>query len=353
MSIRIGQVAFWASLSVAMAMLLLFVLVPSVFAADVNAASCSNGDIQTAVNAAANGDRVIVPSCAAGSWTGSVTIPNTKGITLMGQGSTNTIISVGSTNQLVVTTSSSNQPFRLTGFTFKHTHSAGTAFMQILGTATDWRVDNNVFDSQNTAGGVYSIRVGDTGANTEAYTYGVIDHNEFKNRDFDTSIFVEWPRGVLDPIASGDWIWGEAAQRGTAQAVYIEDNTFSGSTPNSASQVIDCRWGCKYVLRYNTIHNPWISTHSGCTNFGRNPVWQEIYKNTFTDDASRYGGNQIEMRSTSGIVFNNDFAAAANKYVVGVDHERSYRTDCSGTYNARCDGTRSFDENTAGQSGWR
>jgi hypothetical protein len=164
----------------------------------------------------------------------------------------------------------------------------------------------------------------------------------------------------LDSAAAGDWIWSQPAQRGTAQAVYIEDNIFSGT--GKASQVVDITWGAKYVLRYNTIHNPWISTHSGCTNGYRDPLWVEIYKNRFTDDGNRYGGSQIEMRSVSGVIWGNTSSATLGTYVSSIDHERSYRTDCNvsnSKYNARCDGTRAWDENLGlhgyrclGQPGW-
>jgi hypothetical protein len=218
----------------------------------------------------------------------------------------------------------------------------------ITGTAQDWRIDNNIFND----GGVPSastIRIGANDPYVDSFTYGLIDHNQFLNRNDATSIFVEWPRGILlDPTAAGDWIWGQPAERGTAQAVYIEDNIFSGT--GDPSQVIDSRWGAKYVLRHNTIHNPWISTHSGCTNFGRNPVSVEIYKNSMTsDDDARF--RAIEMRSVSGIIWGNTIGPD-HSVPIGLDHERSW-TDCMGAYGAPCDGNRSFDENTPGVKGWR
>jgi hypothetical protein len=139
--------------------------------------------------------------------------------------------------------------------------------------------------------------------------------------------------------------------------VYIEDNVFSGT--QRASQVVDSQYGAKYVVRYNSIHNPWISTHSGCTNGGRHSPWTEVYGNSFTDDSNRYAGNQIEMRSTSGVIWNNRSSKALNKYIISIDHERSFRTDCAGPYGGRADGSRSFDENQGlhgyralGQPGW-
>ncbi len=317
-------------------------------AATINASSCSAANIQTAINAASDGDTVVVPpgNC---TWSSSVTIPNTKGVTLQGAGEGNTNITMGG-NKLVLQTSSSRKPVRVTGFSF--IKSSGTSWdIQITGTAPNWRIDHNTFNAGNISGG-YQVRVGQDDCNVDSYTYGLIDHNDFTNRNFVTSIFMEWNRGSIDPIACGDWVWSQPAQRGTAQALYIEDNTFSDAPGAATSQVIDCRWGCKYVLRFNTINNPWISTHSGCTNGGRDPIWQEIYNNTFTQPGTPYGGNEIEMRSTSGVIFGNT-SSSPIQFIISLDHERSYRTDCAGPYGGRADGTRSWDGNTSGQMAWR
>lgn len=315
------------------------------------ASDCSSSAIQAAINKAADGDTVSIPSGNC-TWTGSVTMPNTKGLILQGAGSSNTIITTGYT--LNLQTALGRQPIRVTGMKFIHTNIKESII--ITGRAKNWRIDNNIFDDAGIYG-VYSIRIGDNSANSIAFTYGVIDHNQFINRNYATSIFVEWPMGNSDPIAAGDWIWSQPAERGTAQAVYIENNVFSGNA--TASQVVDSRWGAKYVLRYNTIHNPWIATHSGCSNHGREPIWTEVYKNVFTDDANHYGGSEIEMRTTSGIVWGNTSATTLQRYGITIDHERSYRTDCAGTFGPTCNGTASIDENSGlngyhclGQPGW-
>lgn len=320
----------------------------NVHAATINAPSCSNADITTAISSASDGDTVAVPSGNC-SWTGSVTIPNTKGVVLQGAGAGATHIALG-TNTLYLATSSVRQPIRITGFRWIKNNAVPA--IQIMGTAQNWRIDHNHF--QGTDHSNYTIRVGDASGNTDNFTYGLIDHNTFS--EFPTAIFIEFDRGLTDAIAEGDWVWSQTAQRGTAQAVYIEDNTFSGTSGGNSEQVIDCRWGCKYVMRYNQINNPWISTHSGCTNGGRDPMWQEIYNNTFSQN-NPYPGNEIEMRSTSGVFFGNT-SASMIQFVMSVDHERSYRTDCAGPYGAQADGTRAWDENSVvgwramGQPGW-
>lgn len=333
-----------------LAMVLLFLATHNagtLFAGNIRATTCNSYDLQAAIDAATDGDTVTVPPCDSGLWFGNVTMPNTKGLLLKGAEAGTTRITMNG-NQLILDTSSSRKPIRITGFTFISTNT--TESILVTGTAQDWRIDHNIFDGNFVNGG-YTVRVGSNNCNVDSFTYGVIDHNQFINRNYTTSIFIQWQRGNIDTVVCGDWIWSQMPQRGTTQAVYIEDNVFSGS--GAASQVVDARWGAKYVLRYNTIHNPWISTHSGCTNGGSSPLWVEIYNNRFTDDGHHYPGSQVEMRSVSGVVFGNISTARLNRYVISVDHERSYRTDCAGKYGGMADGSRAFDGNIVGQFGWR
>jgi hypothetical protein len=313
------------------------------------AVACTNSAIQAAIDGAKDGDTIAVDAGLC-TWTGNVTMPNTKGLKLIGAGpSATTIVMNG--NTLALQTSKARKMIRIAGFTFRKTTVDKT--ITVSGDATNWRIHNNVFD-ENGVYGAYTIYLDSNSGNRTSFTYGLIDGNQFINRNYATSIFIEWP--LSTDSVNGDWIWSQPAQRGTAQAVYIENNIFSGS--GAASQVVDGRWGMKYVLRYNAIHNPWISTHSACTNSGRDPIWAEIYKNTFTSDANYYSGPQVEMRSVSGIIWGNTSAAALNKYIITVDHERSSR-DCAGPFGGWCNGTQGFDGNTGlhghvclGQPGW-
>ncbi|MBI5181522.1 MAG: hypothetical protein HZA06_01265 [Nitrospirae bacterium] len=107
-----------------------FLLFPKIsLAATINATSCSASDVQTAINAASDGDTVSVP---AGSCTWSSRLSFTKGITLQGAGSGITIIKGNYTynngddsdplNYLIsyvpdATARTNDTPFRLTGFT--------------------------------------------------------------------------------------------------------------------------------------------------------------------------------------------------------------------------------------------
>jgi hypothetical protein len=223
------------------------------------------------------------------------------------------------------------------------------------------RVANNIFNEHG-AIDEYTVEVGQKGnENLDSYNWGLIDHNDVIGLNRSTFFHVNWVRwGAIqeDQVASGDFVWRQALVRGSDRAVYLEDNTFTKQASGSAApQITDTQFGGMVVIRYNTIQSPWMSTHSGCTNGGRHTPWHEIYRNTFVINGTAYGGNSIEMRSASGVVWGN--TQASGSYAIAVDHERSYRTTghpsgaCAGPYAGIADGTRAFDQNTSGQLGWR
>ncbi len=100
-------------------MLFLLCLSVSSHAADINAASCSRSDVQSAINSASDGDRVLVPAGSC-TWTAIVVVPNTKGITIQGAGIDVTTIVTNFANNptLKVNISPGNSLARVTGFNF-------------------------------------------------------------------------------------------------------------------------------------------------------------------------------------------------------------------------------------------
>ncbi len=87
----------------------------SVQAAIINAATCSQTDVQAAVNSAANGDVVQVPAGTC-TWNTAVVIPDNKKITLQGAGKTLTVITMSSNGWAFMLGESGS---RITGFGFK------------------------------------------------------------------------------------------------------------------------------------------------------------------------------------------------------------------------------------------
>ena len=320
----------------------------------INAASPSQADVQAAINSAANGDTVQLPTGTA-TWATNVTIPNTKGIKLRGFSNTTTDTITLSSTLTPTTAESGNAQVRITNFRFVRQAAYAGNLIKMLGLAKTWRIDNIVFDDNNVlATETRTIEIGVKGSeNGDDYNYGVIDNCQFIGRNSVTNLHVNWVRWgalQLDQVASGDYIWTLNPDRGSARAVYVEDCTFSDhASATATSQICDTQYAGQIVIRNCTIQNPWISTHSGMTNGGRNTPWTEVYNNTFTQDANQYTGYNIEFRSSSGVIYNN---TSVNTWDAGVDHERSWRTDGAGAYGGKQDGTRAFDQNS-GTAGWR
>jgi len=95
-------------------------------AATIDAASCSQEDVQAAIDKARDGDVVVVPAGTATwttpkAWTPSVKIR--KGIVLKGAGMDRTVIVDGTVARfghelLIEVIAEEGKPFRMTGFTF-------------------------------------------------------------------------------------------------------------------------------------------------------------------------------------------------------------------------------------------
>lgn len=103
---------------------LFFWCIGFVCGATINAASCSQGDVQAAIDSASDGDTVNVPAGSC-SWTSSVVIPNSKGIEIIGAGMGQTAI-ILNTNTAINIRGSSGTSSRITGFSFDSYNSGDT-----------------------------------------------------------------------------------------------------------------------------------------------------------------------------------------------------------------------------------
>lgn len=255
----------------------------------INAATCNSSDVQAALNkVVANGTTVNIPSgnCA---WTSQVSLKTSLSVTIQGQGvvatsnsqgnpatyTDNTTITDGGTNYKPLFSICGNgsggpiQELRITGLTIKQT--AQTTYeisMCSDGTASGpggIRIDHNHFVGLNPAVRIWS-------------GYGVIDHN-----------LVDAPSGTSNSFQifngagnRGEVSFTQATQLGTGYFIFIENNTVHNGFAN------DCEWGCRYVLRYNTL------TGVG----GNEPSIQEHGTGSFTPTGGEYpwrGGRSWEV----------------------------------------------------------
>ena len=112
------------------------------YAATINAASCSSTHVQNAINAAADGDRVLVPAGTC-TWTSRVTVSG-KGITLAGAGvGQTTIVNGTNSTALQFDFTPGNPTTYVEGFTFDANNVSGADAMILA----HWRWTESVPDA--------------------------------------------------------------------------------------------------------------------------------------------------------------------------------------------------------------
>lgn len=279
-------------------------------AATVSAASCSYPDVSSAISASVAGDTVTVPpgSC---TWSSTLTIRN--GITLLGAGIGNTVITYGAATVSMLiyepSDASINGFFRITGFTFDGAgiNTGGVPLIELRGgnqvttIQTKLRIDHNRFQNSGTQYIWFSgIR-------------GVIDNNVFGTTYY--PIRTPMSRINITDLTLGK-LYGGAAEWDYWQGVrfgapdnnmYFEDNVFEGIT---SGIVTDCQDAGRYVFRYNTIRvttDPWpLFDMHGNNGSSRqySCVGGELYGNNVTVTGT--GGYFLDQRGGRVFVFNNN-----------------------------------------------
>jgi hypothetical protein len=235
------------------------------------AASCSRADVQTAINAAVDGDTVMIP---VGSCTWTSGIATNKQITISGQTKGAVLIthSAGSGDLLSITTGSSFST-KVSNLNFMPGTGTGR-YMLISGSGRPPVVHDNYFRVPNFQL-AQCMTVRRNGA--------VIHHNVFESLVANgTSGSGGSGSGCLQlKDESNGSSWSTASTMGTADTtgtanIYIEDNIFT----NIYLQVIDCDDNARTVIRFNTFNNSGFVCHGADTStFGARHT--EVYNNTF------------------------------------------------------------------------
>jgi len=303
-------------------------------AASVSAASCSQADVQAAVNKAADGDIVTVPS---GGCTWATPVSFCKAITLQGAVSGSTVITsnVGSgfgKDAIFVDGCQNKSLIRITSFTFQNmaTDAFGLIYFH-LAAGTTIRIDHNTFAANGQTGRAITI----TGS------FGVIDHNTFT----DLGLLVDDQQP--GDANQGDNSWTQAMSLGKVNAVYVEDNTMNYTT---SSVDLDCDNGGRVVYRFNKITGNGIGNH-GFDSVPRGCLEEEAYNNTINGNGTAFIG--VQYRGGTGVVYNNLIQGAFTGNRIGVTNYRSISQGF--TTHDHCDGTSGNDQNTlptAGNNGW-
>jgi hypothetical protein len=249
-------------------------LAQAAVAATVDAASCSAADVQAAVQLADAGDTVVVPGPCSVAWPAQIAV---SGITVSGGDGGVTVTQNGFAIGGVAAVT------RITGFTFTDPGST-TAVRPVAVTASGagpFRIDHNVFQ----AGGGSSIGLNDNSP-------GLIDHNVF-TADTNGRMISNQGLGPSDP--SG---WTDVVTPGSAQMVFVEDNSFTGSPPMTGTAAVEMVYGSRTVVRHNVITLCDVYAYSTAGSIRAR--WWEIYENTF-----QAGGPAMDLGGGSGVIFDN------------------------------------------------
>jgi hypothetical protein len=350
-----GRIIMKEALKVAFSVLALAVLVSATAqAATYPARSCNVADVQSAVNSATDGDAVTIPACAQTNWSSTLTITN--GITLQGAGEGVTILgdnvpkggsSCSGGGPLVAWSVNAPNSFRMTGVT-------------IVGVATDPGVCQR---GHITVGGsTHLMRIDHVTINPAQTVSIYIDGDIWGLIDFFTHVgnfvngvrveHVNWNGGSND--SWGDRSWATPIDYGSPEGIYIEDSSFTSTSPDYIGGAVDCFSGGRLVFRHNTVSMLNIQSHGADSDQRHRACrWMEIYNNTFTYSNVNDLAFIAWIRGGTGVVFNNTVTAAgyANKIVQAVNC-RDASAGCGGGPNytpwGACDGSSPYDQNSTG-----
>jgi hypothetical protein len=259
-------------------------------------ADCSFDTVQKAVNYVAPGTTISIPAGDCNWGSQQLNIPG--GIYLQGAGQDQTIIRrIGSVSQdtyLIAYDCSNGGQAIMSGFTLVGNGNGGIwdKGLGLLNGCRDFKISQNTFTKF-----IFSaVYVGD--APNER---GVIFNNKF----------IDNYSADLQNLGYGVAVYGGGAwpdlDLGSANAVFIEDNYFSGNRHNVASNN-----GSVYVFRYNTVigQDPAkdfaMTDAHGLSSSPRGSRSYEIYNNQYSSNISN--GSQrtaVGIRGGDGVIFNN------------------------------------------------
>ena len=256
-------------------------------AATITAASCSTADVQAAINAASDGDTVIVPN---GSCTWSSGIATTKQIKIQGQTAGQTHLTLSGAGTMFTITPGPNFSTEISNIDFLPGSATGNyIFVGGSPTAKPPLIHHNTF----TIPDFQLVNAIDW----ERYRGGVIHHNTFSSSN---------PSGTqstvihMTDLSNANLSWTTASTLGTADTdgtrnVYIEDNTFNNTYKTS----IDCDNGMRIVVRHNTFNNSAFGCHmADSSTFGVRHT--ETYNNTFIFSTTPAGGVNYPLNLSNG-----------------------------------------------------
>lgn len=271
------------------------------YAATHTANSCNAGDVQAKVNAAKDGDVVVIPNGSC-TWTASnfVTISG-KGIHLR-----------GATAGGVVITTAAGRSVSILRITEDATHHVEVSQLSFRETNDDYYVisvyggGRPVLIHDNSFGGYNSVR-GMRFHTSRGVVYRNVTQAQTPPAVYNNRQFFSCQITLPPPNAwSAPPVYGANDTNGTAN-VYVEDNRII-----NVQEAIDLDGNCRGVVRYNTFQDAFSGSHGADT--GPYGVRQfEIYNNTFIRASNSMLNQWFMVRGGSGVITDNVFPDIVGK----------------------------------------
>jgi hypothetical protein len=277
-----------------------------------NAANCNQtgaNSLGALIAAASDGDTVNGPSGGGSStWSGSVSSTHT--IALINGNGCN--ITVNGTDIFEMTWTNASHIPRITDFTFNG--YGATAMVNLNGNVPAFRVDHIKVNAVPHTGNPRFIWVNHVGfVRYYKDMIGLIDHITYNcTQDGTCNAFLFYGR---------DWNWLSAHTMGTANAIYIEDSSFTctACTGQHFGTVTDAQHGARFVVRHSTIENMSISEHDVGVVLDRGTRQYEAYDNTFTCRGSSSAScfNAFAIRGGTNLIYNNSIQMDSSSGISG------------------------------------
>ena len=299
----------------------------SLQAQTIKAASCSETDVQNALNSASAGSTVVIPEGTC-TWTTALSFNAPPNFTLQGQ---TACTGSGAPNQnnlncadKTILVDALNRSSSDPGMLNFNTNAAGT--FRMTGITIQWGggapTDNG---SVRFGGNSQQLRVDHVHfkliANL-AFTHAQVVGGVFDHILIDGSTGSGW-RDYGDVTTNGDSNWASPTALGSGNFIYFENSTF-----NTASN--DCQQGGRWVIRYNTFNNNGTQTHpTGGASRARGCRAWELYQNAFLNPiTNRF--NVFFMSSGTGVVWGNNAPSGISNFVTMHSMRRNNTTYTQG-----------------------
>lgn len=284
-------------------------------AATITAASGNAVDLQAACNQAKPGDVIAIP---AGTFTFDRTVTCSTGFSFRGAGESQTVLRSGSVTTAMLYLSGANGlRTEISGITFIGTGNDGSRLdlaLHLTDSPKDFRVHHCTI-----------IGFGGYGIYVSGNSRGVVDHCTFKDVHYGTVDSMGY--GVC-VIGDGAASWSRPLALGTAEAVFVEDNQFSGTRHAVASNA-----GSRYVFRHNQVRDPpanWVPIDAHGREYGSTTGSRsfEIYENTVANQVGTAWAGSV-IRGGDGVIFNNQFGPGINNPIYLANRLDGSETGCS------------------------